>query len=560
MRKYKKPIAAVLVVFLSLFVLAPARPVEANPAIVITAGVGLGVLSTMIAAGACFTNTDDATKAVNNYWNSSSTDMKSKWEVIASSLAIVAGSTAYNVTDELWNDMRSYAKEKYNSGANAVNVVEEAPSEYMVDSTQYQAVDVGSDCFSVQGQNIAKPGSPGYYYRGIFKNGVAVCTETNTSATALQYDYSVVRVDMVLRARVVTHGTQNVIDYRVLANLATVPVTARLAPVSYSYNATGAPWVDETTEEADWDTIDELLYDWYYDAVSGEWQKQARISTGGPNPDDPDPPGKGRLIQIGPTLLSDISNMDAEKLRLGKGKVTEKDPTKPYEPAADPSPVTPPSMGTTTEKTPQPSTRTTTTVEEAPKEGGGSTRTTTQVAETTTPVKNEDGTTTTTKTTTTTITKQDYDPQGNPEGSPTIETKPGPTSSTTENPTSEKTELTTGLIDILTDTEVNPADGKRYPTKLDFGPLLIAGAKLTWKFPFSLPWDLARAFSPFANAGEWQPKFDVVVPDTAILKGFSWTADLTMFNGLASVARKFELLIFSVGLIMATRKLMGGDV
>lgn len=91
---------------------------------------------------------------------------------------------------------------------------------------------------------------------------------------------------------------------------------------------------------------------------------------------------------------------------------------------------------------------------------------------------------------------------------------------------------------------------------IDWGPLSVAGNLFTNRFPFSLPWDLMRSFTTLAA--------DEVAPDfrfqfyTKLLGYVDFKVDLSMFEDLRKVAKTIELLAFDVGLVLITRKLLGG--
>lgn len=94
-------------------------------------------------------------------------------------------------------------------------------------------------------------------------------------------------------------------------------------------------------------------------------------------------------------------------------------------------------------------------------------------------------------------------------------------------------------------------------TPIDTSPLNIDGTKLKRVFPFSLPWDLydsiqclnVTAQDPDFSADLTQSNLHVKIP-----------VDLSQFTTCFTIIRAFELLFFDIGLIMITRKIMGGDV
>jgi len=170
-----------------------------------------------------------------------------------------------------------------------------------------------------------------------------------------------------------------------------------------------------------------------------------------------------------------------------------------------------------------------TTVTENP--DGSRTETTTQTTTTTKkwwdPSSQRWRTTTTDTTTTTTV---DFAPDG---------TETGRTTTTTTQPKGEREET------------AQPDD-----TAIDWEPLRRGLYELTEKFPFCLPWDLMRGIQSLESS-QWDRKIRIEVGDGI------WPAmviDLTMFDRIASITRVILLIVFDLGLIFGTRKLMGGDV
>lgn len=121
--------------------------------------------------------------------------------------------------------------------------------------------------------------------------------------------------------------------------------------------------------------------------------------------------------------------------------------------------------------------------------------------------------------------------------------------------------IPTAIGNVVTAVQAIPVSIERFfdvSQTLDFEPLIIAGETFTNRFPFSLPWDLYNSFASLAVPGE-RPDFTIEVPDTNLLKGFKFTVDLSMFEDLLAFAKAVELIIFDIGLILITTKLMGGD-
>lgn len=104
-----------------------------------------------------------------------------------------------------------------------------------------------------------------------------------------------------------------------------------------------------------------------------------------------------------------------------------------------------------------------------------------------------------------------------------------------------------------------PITGDFAANGIDLTPLRVAGQLFTTKFPFSLPWDLLHSFTQL-NGGNFNTKLEINVPDTNILKGMRFSVDFAQFESIVSVVKVIELLCFDIGLILLTRKLLGGGV
>ncbi len=97
--------------------------------------------------------------------------------------------------------------------------------------------------------------------------------------------------------------------------------------------------------------------------------------------------------------------------------------------------------------------------------------------------------------------------------------------------------------------------------KIDFEPLKLGLGELTNKFPFSLPWDLKRAFENLYG-GHWDAKIPLKFSYNVLNVGWEVDEeiDLVPYENIIIMFKTFIVLIFDVGLIFATRRLMGGDV
>lgn len=94
---------------------------------------------------------------------------------------------------------------------------------------------------------------------------------------------------------------------------------------------------------------------------------------------------------------------------------------------------------------------------------------------------------------------------------------------------------------------------------VNFEPLKLTGVGLITLFPFSLPWDVARIVGAFSSA-EWNGIITAQFPAVAGFGGYLMTFDLTPYDGIRTATKSILLVCFNLGLIMITRKIMGGDV
>lgn len=76
------------------------------------------------------------------------------------------------------------------------------------------------------------------------------------------------------------------------------------------------------------------------------------------------------------------------------------------------------------------------------------------------------------------------------------------------------------------------------------------------KFPFCLPWDLKNAISLLV-ASPIPPKWTFSFPSNIFIGGGEITVDLAQFEPWAKVSRWAMMIIFNLGLIYATRRLIG---
>lgn len=118
------------------------------------------------------------------------------------------------------------------------------------------------------------------------------------------------------------------------------------------------------------------------------------------------------------------------------------------------------------------------------------------------------------------------------------------------------TDIKTAVIDSAKSiTDVLTAD-----TALDTEPLKLAANSLTTRFPFSLPWDLYRALNVVNVQSSFDP-LEVSFYNPIDHSPIAFTIDPKPFTDvLAPITRAGFLILYGVGLVFVTRKLMGGGV
>lgn len=79
---------------------------------------------------------------------------------------------------------------------------------------------------------------------------------------------------------------------------------------------------------------------------------------------------------------------------------------------------------------------------------------------------------------------------------------------------------------------------------------------ITTKFPFSIPWDVKRAVECLLAPAE-APKWTIPFVIDSINFRYDIEIDLSQYEAQAAIVRWFTVLIFTLGLIMSTRKLIG---
>lgn len=94
------------------------------------------------------------------------------------------------------------------------------------------------------------------------------------------------------------------------------------------------------------------------------------------------------------------------------------------------------------------------------------------------------------------------------------------------------------------------------PTTIDWSPIQHSVDLFTNKFPFSLPWDLYHMVQSFGSGSTTAPVFRIGAHSS--LMDFEKDVTFDQFDSFMPSVRIFELITFNVGLLFATRKLLGG--
>lgn len=84
---------------------------------------------------------------------------------------------------------------------------------------------------------------------------------------------------------------------------------------------------------------------------------------------------------------------------------------------------------------------------------------------------------------------------------------------------------------------------------------------LSGKFPFCIPFDLVDCFKSFgSNEAAEAPKWDMTFRIPGTNKDYEFSVDLSMFDKYIPIFRSGVLILFLIGLIIGTRKLIGWQV
>jgi hypothetical protein len=90
---------------------------------------------------------------------------------------------------------------------------------------------------------------------------------------------------------------------------------------------------------------------------------------------------------------------------------------------------------------------------------------------------------------------------------------------------------------------------------IDWTPIKTIGTGFSTLFPFSLPWDLSRILTSF-NASEWNGQ--ITIAAHSVLANFDFIISFAWFDNIRGIVKGLEVVAFDLGLIMITRKLLGG--
>jgi hypothetical protein len=117
-------------------------------------------------------------------------------------------------------------------------------------------------------------------------------------------------------------------------------------------------------------------------------------------------------------------------------------------------------------------------------------------------------------------------------------------------------------VDSLTDSVDSINDKLEDSTSTDgdinWGPLKVTGVLFTTKFPFSLPWDILKTFQALLIDSPDRPSWNIRWHDSVLNRDFGFIIDISKYDAYFKVAKVFVLISLNVGLIMITRRLLGG--
>lgn len=109
-----------------------------------------------------------------------------------------------------------------------------------------------------------------------------------------------------------------------------------------------------------------------------------------------------------------------------------------------------------------------------------------------------------------------------------------------------------------TDPETDPGtENPPNSDKINWEPLKLLPDTFTKKFPFSIPWDIARQLSVF-DVSPQAPVLHVnkVIPVFGSTVNLKFDIDFSMFDTVAVIVRWFLIIAFDLGVILSIRKFM----
>jgi hypothetical protein len=534
--KRTKSILSILLICGLLLVSVPTRVYAAAPAVALTPAIKYAIAAGLVACGLYAVDNESITYVINDYWNEASDHVKKQWQS-----AVVYGTKIGNIllNDIVLNSINLYLDANYSSGTNIKT--EHGEQEPAIEGERYY-----KDSFWVNGYNPTtnieygcSPGGTKNNKWTLELDGVLIWCIASQGPSTHTYKENWVKlwVEGDKLFCLVSFSTRFNPDYRFSMN----------EDLSYIAGLLGLSYVALTGAES-------FLYEFVGDSVGFGNATEDRPDIKVPCPPVPATEWPDQWIDdlldelnLGgnPTLDDETSIEEWEdeyewyvdqytgeiyKVRKGEDPRNTGDEPKRIPGPPLPGPDIPDDYPTeddpdiTIEHHPPQ-----TTVTEHP--DGSRTEVTTQTSTITKtwwdPSDQVWRTTTEETTTTTTI---DYDPEGN---------EIGRTTTTDTQPKGE--------------TEETP---QKDDTAIDWEPLRRGLYELTEKFPFCLPWDLMRGIQSL-ESNQWDRQIRINVGDGI------WpemVIDLTMFDKIARITRVVLLVVFDLGLVFATRRLMGGDV
>ena len=84
---------------------------------------------------------------------------------------------------------------------------------------------------------------------------------------------------------------------------------------------------------------------------------------------------------------------------------------------------------------------------------------------------------------------------------------------------------------------------------------------LSGKFPFCIPFDVVDCYKSFASKDNAEaPKWDIDFKVPGTNQQYHFSVDLAMFDKYIPIFRSGVLILFFIGLLLATRKLIGWQI